>query len=109
YYGCCRSKNRDCKGGYINEEDLIKQFELLIDRIDVDEIGIKEKIRIEIQHIKKFMSGMLGQREKIEIESIDIRNYAKYVLREGSNLEKRELLGCLKSKIKLENKLLFLV
>ena len=51
---------------------------------------------------------MLGQRDKIEVEKIDIRNYAKYVLREGSNLEKRELLGCLKSKIKLENKKIYL-
>ncbi len=48
---------------------------------------------------------ILGTREKIVVRDIDIRNYAKYLLREGSNTEKRELLGCLKSKIKLNNKI----
>ena len=47
-------------------------------------------------------------REKIEVKDIDIRNYAKYVLKESSDPEKRELLGCLKSKIKLNNKLISL-
>ena len=43
--------------------------------------------------------------EKIEVKDVDIRNYAKYVLKESSNLEKRELLSCLKSKILLANKM----
>lgn len=30
YYGCSRSRDRDCKGGYINEVSLINQFKLLI-------------------------------------------------------------------------------
>ena len=39
------------------------------------------------------------------IQSADwIRGYAKYVLKEGADIEKRELLGCLKSKICLANK-----
>jgi len=47
---------------------------------------------------------LLGTKEKIDIPSINIRRYAKYVLKEGSNLEKREMLGCLKSKILLSQK-----
>ena len=35
---------------------------------------------------------------------IDIRNYAKYILQEGKDVEKRELLGCLKGKIVLKEK-----
>ena len=35
---------------------------------------------------------------------VDIRNYAKYILNEGTILEKRELLSCLKSKLILENR-----
>ena len=37
-----------------------------------------------------------------------IRNYAKFILREGSAIEKRELLGCLKSKIILNEKIISL-
>ena len=42
--------------------------------------------------------------EKIEIGDVDIRNYTKYLLRDGSDLEKRELLGCFKIKITLKQK-----
>jgi len=34
-------------------------------------------------------------------EEIDLRTYTKYILRDGTNEEKRELMGCFKSMIKL--------
>ena len=40
------------------------------------------------------------------MKDIDIRNYAKYILREGQDVEKRELLGCLRGKILLKNKVI---
>lgn len=104
YYGCTKSKDKNCKGGYLNEEVLIEQFVQLMDKIDIDEIGIKEKIKAEVERFKKFQQSVLGIKEKPEVRDIDIRNYAKYLLREGADTEKRELLGCLKSKIILRNK-----
>lgn len=104
YYGCTKARDRNCQCGYINEEALIEQLIKLIDQIDVDEIGIKEKIKKEVERIKKFQMVMLKKREKIDISDIDIKNYAEFILRDGSNFEKRELLGCLKSKIMLKNK-----
>lgn len=104
YYKCSTSKDRNCKNDYINEEDLIKQFETLLDKIDLNEIGIKEKIKTEVQRFKKFQKVLLGIKDTIEIGDIDIRNYAKFILREGANMEKRELLGCLKSSIIITNK-----
>lgn len=104
YYGCNKSRDRNCKSGYISEEDLIKQFENLMDTIGLDEIGIQSKIKDEVQRFKKFNQIVLGSKEKIEVGEIDIRNYAKYILRNGTDSEKRELLGCLKSKITLSNK-----
>ena len=104
YYGCTRSRDKDCKCGYINEEDLIKQFEELIDDIDLDEIGTREKVKAEVERFKRFQRVALGNKEKIQVGDIDIRNYAKFVLRDGTNIEKRELLGNIKNKIKLNNK-----
>lgn len=104
YYGCTKSKDKHCKCGYVREEELIKQFVDLMDKIDLDEIGVKEKIKTEVERIKKFHRMIMGTKEKIEVKDIDIRNYAKYVLLEASDIEKRELLGCLKSKIELKNK-----
>ena len=104
YYICSKSKDRSCKNPNINEHDLVKQFEKLIDDIEIDEIGIKERIKEEVTRFKKFQSSLLGKKEKVKVEDIDIRNYAKYILQEGKDVEKRELLGCLKGKIVLKEK-----
>lgn len=109
YYGCTKAKDKNCKCGYIEEKELIKQFEFLMDKVDLDEIGIKEKLKMEVERFKKFQKAILGSKEKIEVKEVDIRNYAKYVLREASDIEKRELLGCLKGKIGLNNKIISLV
>jgi len=106
YYGCTKVRDKNCKCGYINEIDLLKQFEELMDRIDIDEIGIKEKIKEEVGRFKRFQEVLLGKKQAAVVKDIDIRNYAKYILREGRNVEKRELLGCLRSKIELKEKVI---
>ena len=108
YYGCTKVRDRDCKCGYINEVDLIKQFQSLIEKVDLNEIGIKDKIKREVERFKKFQRILLGVNEPIDIADLDIRNYAKFILKEGEDFEKRELLSCLKSKISLKNKLITL-
>jgi DNA invertase Pin-like site-specific DNA recombinase len=109
YYGCTKVRDRDCKCGYINEIDLLKQFETLVDKIDIDEIGLKEKIKEEVERFKKFQQVVLGKKDKVVVGDIDIRNYAKYILQDGKDVEKRELLGCLKGQIRLQNKEISLV
>lgn len=105
YYGCTKHNDKNCKSGNIREEELIEQLAELLDRIELDESGIREKLREEIARHKKFQVGLLGTKEKtIKVSDVDTRNYAKYILRDGMLVEKRELLGCLKSKIKLKNR-----
>ena len=41
-------------------------------------------------------------------KDLDIRNYAKYVLKEGSILEKREVLACLENKLVMRDKKIML-
>jgi len=48
-----------------------------------------------------FWIGMRGI--KAEVKGIDLQTYAKYVLREGLAVEKRELLVCIKSKFIFKN------
>ena len=105
YYGCCRFKDKNCKSGYMREEDLIEQLANLMDKIDLDEIGMKERIKAEIERHKKFASGLLGMKgQAVKVGDIDMRNYAKYILRDGTIFEKRELLSCLRSKLTMANK-----
>lgn len=106
YYGCAKSKDRFCKCGYINETELIQQFEKLIDQINISEIGMKEKIKTEVERIKRFNQSVLNIKQQIQIKSVDIRDYAKFILKDGTVEEKRELLACFKSKILLKNKVI---
>jgi hypothetical protein len=41
--------------------------------------------------------------DSLEMPEVDIRSYAKYVLQDGTREEKRSVLMCLKSKMKLTN------
>lgn len=108
YYGCTKAKDKHCKCGYIEEKELVKQFENLLENIDLGEMEIKEKIKVDIEKFMKLQKFMFGTKEKIDINTIDIRGYAKYVLKEGTDAEKRELLACLKSKIILKQKQIYL-
>lgn len=108
YYGCTKARDKTCPCGYVNEIDLIIQFEKLLDNIDISEIGMREKIKCEVERIKKFQQSILGIKQQIQIKDVDIRDYAKFILRDGLIEEKRELLTCLKSKIFLKRKILYL-
>ena len=106
YYGCTKFRDKDCTCGYIREEDLIEQLANVLDVISLDEIGMKDKIRSEIESHNEFQESVLGRevKEKVKIKEIDIRNYAKHILRKRSIQEKRELLSNLRSKLILKDK-----
>lgn len=105
YYGCTRARDLNCKGGYLEEKVLIVQLLQLMDEIDLDKSGIKKKLEVEIERHKKFHSGIMGKpEEEYHAKDADIRNYAKYLLTEGSLFEKRDLIQCLKSKIRITDK-----
>ncbi|MCK5332453.1 recombinase family protein [Candidatus Parcubacteria bacterium] len=110
YYGCTRFNDKKCKCGYVQEKDLLEQLIKILDKIDLDQIGMKRKIELEIERYNKFRFGVLGmdKKEKNQQKDVDIRNYAKYILKEGNVYEKRELLECLKSKLVLNDKKLYL-
>ncbi|MCX6296175.1 MAG: recombinase family protein [Bacteroidetes bacterium] len=102
YYGCGRSKDRHCKNPYLREEELTEQLVKIIDRIDINQIGIKMKFEEELKRHNKFNRGVLGVKNNVLAhQEIDLKTYAKYILREGTNEEKRELMGCFKSKLKV--------
>lgn len=105
YYGCTKHNDKNCTCGYINEDDLVEQLAGLMDKIAFDEIGMRKRIKDEIERHKRFQAGLLGEKEtKVKVKDIEVRNYAKYILREGQAHEKRELLSCLKTRLLLANK-----
>lgn len=105
YYRCTHSRNLSCKESSIREDHLIEQMTDLVDNIDLDELGMRGKLEDEVARFKKFSSGVLRQTTErtAEVNRVDVRQYAKYILREGTKDEKHELLGCLKSKLLLKD------
>lgn len=106
YYGCTRARDRNCKNLYIREEELIAELLKIIDQVSVNELGLRHKLDEEIERFNRFQGHVLQTVSKANLESadVDVRTYAKYVLREGSVSEKRELLGNLRSKLVYQNK-----
>lgn len=105
YYFCTRARNIDCKNPAINEEGLIKELLSMMDRINLDNLGIKTKIENEITRYNKFRVGVLKATNQVKLNTeVNTRNYAKYILKEGMLIEKRELLTCLQSKLILKDR-----
>lgn len=111
YYGCTKFKDKDCPCGYIREEELTEQLAEILDTVSLDEIGMKDRIKAEILAHNEFQESVLGRevKEKIKIKEIDIRNYAKHILRKRPVYEKREVLSHLRSRMILKEKRLSLV
>jgi DNA invertase Pin-like site-specific DNA recombinase len=109
YYGCTRSRDKECACGYIEEDQVVEQIVAIIDTLDINELGIKHKFKDEISRYNKFRKiALKGKPKETEPDEFDMRSYAVYLLTEGSATEKRELLGNLKSRLILKDKALTL-
>jgi DNA invertase Pin-like site-specific DNA recombinase len=104
YYGCNRSRDRSCPREYINEKDLIEQLQKLVDQIDLKKLPIKKQIESELLRYKKFQRSLLGKSTNVKVEDIDVRNYVKFILKDGSIDEIKLLLINLKSLLYLNKK-----
>jgi DNA invertase Pin-like site-specific DNA recombinase len=112
YYGCSRSKDHHCKTQYVREENLIEQLAALVDKMDLNELGVRYKLEQEIERHQKFERSVMGmveaKKEDAKAKDINLRNYIKYLLKEGSLIEKRELMACFKTKLTMKDKILIL-
>lgn len=110
YYSCSRARDRHCKNKYIREKELISQLLGIFDEITINELGMRKRLEDEVKRFNRFQKSVLGIEKKITTDpEADIRNYAKYLLKEGSTSEKRLLLSNLRSRIRYEDKVLTLL
>lgn len=104
YYSCSGSKDRGCKNPYIREDRLIELLIEIVDQISIDEIGARHLIEREVSRYNKLQSAMRGKKERVLADEMDLRKYAKYLLKEGTRDEKRELLSHLKNRIVMKDR-----
>lgn len=109
YYNCTKVKDRNCKNPYLNEDQLIAELCAVIDKVAIDEIGARHLIEKEVARFNKLRSKVLGSKEKEKVSEIDIKRYAKYLLEEGTMVEKRDLLAHLQGKLVLKDKKIVIV
>jgi len=111
YYGCARSRDRNCKNKYIREEELIQELLKIIDKVNINELGMRQKLEDEIRRfnkLQKIVNGRSGN-ELVEEKDVSIRQYAKYLLKEGNVSDKRELLANLRSRLIYQDKVITLM
>ena len=81
-------------------------FAGLIDTLNINKVKLTTKLDIEIQKFKKLQAMFLGKKKTEKIEPIDLKDYTKFVLKEGSPLEQRSILECISSELVLKNKII---
>jgi len=107
YYGCNKKWMTGCKEPYLREEELLSQLCKIIDKVDIDELAAVDRIKQEIERLRKMISSLGGHvaTEKIAemMPDIDVYACAKYILKEGTREEKRDLLEHIKSTLIITN------
>ena len=104
YYKCTRTKNPNCNCGFMNENELISQLQALLEDVDIKVVPMQDKIITEVKRYKQFQKMLLDTKAELTVKDIDVRNYAKFILQEGTVEEKRDFLRCMKSTISLKRK-----
>lgn len=84
---------------------MIKQLQKQVEKLDFKKLPVQDKIQGEIKRFKKFQVMATGKNQNIDVSDVDVKNYIKFLLQEGDDQEKRELLTCLNGEILLKNKL----
>jgi hypothetical protein len=106
YYRCTKAKDRNCKNPALNETELIESLLDMVDTLNINKVKLTAKFDVEIQKFKKLQAMFLGKKKTEKIEPIDLKDYTKFVLKEGSPLEQRSILECISSELVLKNKVI---
>lgn len=75
----------------------------MVDTLSLDKVKLTTKLNSEIQKFKKLQAMFLGKKKTEKIEPIDLKDYTKFVLRDGTVLEQRSVLECVSSELLLKD------
>lgn len=105
YYHCTQGRDFYCPEPYIREEKLVQALLKLLSSLTIEEIESKETLHNELDRFRRLSSAVLGYGDSSEQQpEINLHNFAKYILHEGTKAEKRALVACLNQTVYLKNK-----
>ncbi len=110
YYHCSKCHDHKCKNPMIREDALILQLLEMLDDIDINTISVWDSLKEEIRRYNLFQSQLLKKdsRDIVSAKQINLREYMKYMISNGSKDEKREILGMIQADIILKNKKVYI-
>ena len=92
-------------------QQLMDELSSVIDRVDIDLIGMRQLLEVDIDKwykVHKFLTGESLTDLQIENKDHDLREYAKIIFKEGRIDEQREILKHLKDRLILKNKKIYI-
>ena len=94
----------------IREDALILQLLEMLDDIDINTISVWDILKEEIRRYNLFQSQLLKKdsRDVVSAKQINLREYMKYMISNGSKDEKREILGMIQADIILKDKKVYI-
>lgn len=102
YYNCTRKIDPNCKEKYINEELLRELLEPLIEK-EVRKIHVTTKLQAKIDKHYAITQNILKQYKIQQTPAKPLVEYARYVLRDGSEAEKTALANGITNKVSVKN------
>jgi hypothetical protein len=111
YYVCCRSRDRDCREKYINEVQFMVELRKVIDRMEVDEIGMKVLFDDKVDRYYKLQAFVDGEEvieRTVEKRDFDLRKYALLIFDDGDMDEQRAILKNMKGRMILKDKKIYI-
>lgn len=109
YYHCSKYKDHLCREPMVREDALILQLLEIIGTVDIDMIAVSEGLKEEIRRYNIFQSQLLRKDtyEVVQANQINIREYMKYMICNGSRDEKRWVISMVKTDILLKDKKIY--
>lgn len=105
YYHCIRPLYAECGEPYISEGEITKQLTRVIEDLDLSKFSLGEKLQGGLLEYQKVTKEILRQQNvDFDETKVDFKSYSKYVLNEGSNTDKHELLAGLNLPLFVENR-----
>ena len=105
YYRCTKStKDPDCKEPSIKSDDITEQMLRMVDAGEFDDIKPSERLSRKIDQYKRVTSQLIKDHGIAVTERQHFKNYASYVLRQGTLSEQDEFIRGMNSIILLQNR-----
>jgi len=108
YYHCGRTKNPDCKEPFVSEENLIRSLTKFISHMTTDHsqtVELSAKLKFGMENYNKIREEVFIQQNiNSKAKSLSFTEYAKHILRNGTNEEKKEVALSFGRQLYIHNK-----